>query len=435
MNGTPGEIFGTIVPLLRDLIDELAPDLSADAISASSRLSADLGMSSVDYIDLFVAIEKELGTAIGFHDLIMVDGRYVSDLSVGQLTEFLHARLNLADPERPAHARAPIPADPGPRSAMVDAGVIARFSEILPAPAPLPDPPKKHRRVVFLLSPPRSGSTLLQILLAGHPRLFAPPELHLLWFRDLKQRRDFFTHDANRHLVSGAIRAIMELEGLGVDEATRFMQRCEDSGMLARDFYEVLQARLGDRLLVDKTPGNAFSTEVLERCERYFDEPLFLHLTRHPGGVIRSFTEAKLERILPFMSRHEAEFSREQFAELGWYFSHRNILDFLQEVPVGRQYRTSFEALVTNPRETLEGICAFLGIDFRLDMLEPYVDKRRRMADGVGPISRMSGDLKFHLYRGIEPAAADRWRRYLASDQIAEPTWELAERLGYQRGG
>ena len=54
-----------------------------------------------------------------------------------------------------------------------------------------PDQPK-NPRAVFVLAPPRSGTTLLRVLLAGHPALFAPPELELLQFATLAERRAAF---------------------------------------------------------------------------------------------------------------------------------------------------------------------------------------------------------------------------------------------------
>jgi acyl carrier protein len=429
MNCTRVEIFDTIVRLLSELADSLSFDGSDEPIAEDTLLIADLGLTSVDFIDLFVAIEKEIGSAVGFHDLLMVDGKYVSDLSVRQMTDFVIKRLNERElppvaPEQPVLATTPV-------GAKVDADTIARFSRIIPAPVFIPDPIRKHRRAIFLLSPPRSGSTLMQIVLAGHPLLFAPPELHLLWFSDLKQRRMLYSQDINRHLLSGTIRAAMELDGLTVQEATEFMERCEQDGMLARDFYGVLQERLGDRLLVDKTPSYAYSRPVLDRCERYFDAPLYIHLVRHPGGMVRSFVDAKLDRTLPFMMRHEREFTREQFAELAWYFCHRNIMSLLQGIPPERQYRVHYEDFVTDPRLTVEGICRFLGIDFHPDMIEPYQNKGQRMADGLASVSRMSGDLKFHLHSRIEPDAAYRWQRYLSEDELGDETWELAGKLGY----
>src|SRR5439155_12751 len=47
---------------------------------------------------------------------------------------------------------------------------------------------RRNPPMLFLLSSPRSGSTLLRVMLQGHPRLFSPPELHLLPFDGMKDR-------------------------------------------------------------------------------------------------------------------------------------------------------------------------------------------------------------------------------------------------------
>ena len=47
----------------------------------------------------------------------------------------------------------------------------------------------KNPPAIFILSPMRSGSTLLRIMLAGNPRLFSPPELQLLQFETLAERK------------------------------------------------------------------------------------------------------------------------------------------------------------------------------------------------------------------------------------------------------
>lgn len=52
---------------------------------------------------------------------------------------------------------------------------------------------KKNPPAVFILCPPRSGSTLLRVMLAGHPQLFAPPSLELLSFDSLDERASRFT--------------------------------------------------------------------------------------------------------------------------------------------------------------------------------------------------------------------------------------------------
>ena len=59
---------------------------------------------------------------------------------------------------------------------------------LAPFPTAAKNPP-----TIFVLSPPRSGSTLLRVMLGGHPDLFAPPELELLSFIGMAERRSTFT--------------------------------------------------------------------------------------------------------------------------------------------------------------------------------------------------------------------------------------------------
>src|SRR5262249_12661694 len=61
----------------------------------------------------------------------------------------------------------------------VTAEHVETFRHLIPAPTK-PLEPRAERvrgKFAFILSPPRSGSTLLRVLLAGNPALFAPPEL------------------------------------------------------------------------------------------------------------------------------------------------------------------------------------------------------------------------------------------------------------------
>jgi thioesterase domain-containing protein len=45
----------------------------------------------------------------------------------------------------------------------------------------------------------------------------------------------------------------------------------------------------------------------------------------------------------------------------------------------------------------------------------------------------MLGDVKFHEHRRIDPEVAESWRQERDEDFLGEPTWRLAEELGYRR--
>ncbi len=83
---------------LKSTLDEFVADWGLDAeITAETWLVEDLGFDSIDVIQFIVAVETAFDKRnVGFQELIMQDGRYVDDLSVGQMATFLEARLPAA---------------------------------------------------------------------------------------------------------------------------------------------------------------------------------------------------------------------------------------------------------------------------------------------------------------------------------------------------
>jgi hypothetical protein len=81
----------------------------------------------------------------------------------------------------------------------------------------------------------------------------------------------------------------------------------------------------------------------------------------------------------------------------------------------------------------MEAVCRFLGLELDPGMLQPYQEKRKRMTDGIHALSRGLMDIKFHQYKDIDPRVADRWRDRADEDVLGDLTWQLAERLGYER--
>jgi amino acid adenylation domain-containing protein len=314
------------------------------------------------------------------------------------------------------------------RSSIDERAVEAFRRSVRPAASPFARGAVRNPPAVFVLAPPRSGSTLFRALLAGHPRLFAPPELHLLSFDTLRERRDRCA-DRSSFMLEGTLRALMQIHACDAGAARQIMADHEEKGLTVQEFYRVLQGRIDGRVLVDKTPTYAIDAGILRRAEEMFADARYVHLVRHPAGTIRSFVEARTDQLFRF----DRSFPPAELAELVWLVSHRNILDFLAQVPAERQHRVVFEDLVRGPRPVIEETCRFLGLEFDAAMLEPHRDPRSRMTDGVHALSRGLVDVKFHQHRGIDPEVADRWRRDGTGNDLSDPTWDLAVALGYAR--
>ncbi|HEX8351781.1 MAG TPA: amino acid adenylation domain-containing protein [Pyrinomonadaceae bacterium] len=383
----------------------------------------ELGGDSIKGAVFINRLQERLGEIV--HVVTIFNGPTVGQLAAYLEEQYGGAVRRLTADELTADAvETAAPAAP-PRALRV-----TEMRELLGRPARrgARDTAGRNPRAVFVLSPPRSGSTLLRVMLAGHPLLFAPPELELLSFDTLRERRAAFS-GANSFWLEGLVRAVMELKGCDAAEAGRVTEDLEARGLTTKECYRLLQEWLGERRLVDKTPSYAFDPSALARAEEDFEEPLYVHLIRHPFGMIRSFEEARMEQIF---FRREHPFTRRELAELTWLVSHQNIVSFLERVPRGRQHRVRFEELLDAPEAVLRGLCRFLGVEFAAEMCSPYQDKRRRMTDGVHAESRMLGDVKVPRHAGVDARVGARWREQRGLDDLAPETWEMAAALGYQ---
>ena len=87
------EISGRMVSILTDMTSDWDIELDS-AINNDTQIIADLAFESIDIVELVVAIEQAFESrGIPFEQLLMVDGRYVDDLSVAQISQFVAAHV------------------------------------------------------------------------------------------------------------------------------------------------------------------------------------------------------------------------------------------------------------------------------------------------------------------------------------------------------
>jgi hypothetical protein len=267
----------------------------------------------------------------------------------------------------------------------------------------------------------------LRVMLAGHPHLFAPPELELLSFNTLRERAEAFA-GRNSVWLEGTVRALMEIHGWDAQRAKDFLNRCEQQDLTTQQLYAIMQKQLGQRVLVEKTPAYALDLAILQRAEETFEQAHYIHLIRHPSAMLHSFEEASLDQVF---FRYAHPFETRELAELIWLLSHQNIRAFFQAIPADRRIQVHFEELVQNPEGVMRAIAAFLHLEFHSDMLQPYVSQR--MTDGISASSKMLGDIKFHQPQTIDAGVIDRWQKAPREPVLGEMTRRMAEVLGYHR--
>jgi sulfotransferase family protein len=303
---------------------------------------------------------------------------------------------------------------------------LARLAAAIPTRRrPIPDGGAKNPSAIFILSPPRSGTTLLRIMLAGHPDLFAASELQLLGFSTLRERAAAYSGRFSGWL-DGTVRAIMQARQLEADDAKALMRAAEAEDLTTKQFFGRLQAWVHPRTIVDKSPSYAVDPGALRMAELEFDDALFIHLVRDPRAMIESFERHHMAQIL-YLDEHP--FDPRQLAELVWTMSHRNIIEFLADVPEERRFRLRFEDLVQDPSGQMEALSARLGLAFDPAVLRPYDGLDDKMVDGVYAESAPMGDPGFLAHGRIDPSAAATGA---SAQMLGAPTLEVAAELGYK---
>jgi acyl carrier protein len=97
---TQDSALKTVCAIVEDLIQDWGLDLESP-VGASTLLVADLDFTSVDVIQLCVALEQSYERKLGFQELLMRDGSYVSDLTLEQFAAHVESRLQQPPKDAP----------------------------------------------------------------------------------------------------------------------------------------------------------------------------------------------------------------------------------------------------------------------------------------------------------------------------------------------
>jgi acyl carrier protein len=86
------EVSRTIIGVLGELLDSWG--LSGEVITEETRLNADLCLSSVDMLEVMALIDVKFSRRFKYEELVVQDGHYRNELRVGEVADFVLARLD-----------------------------------------------------------------------------------------------------------------------------------------------------------------------------------------------------------------------------------------------------------------------------------------------------------------------------------------------------
>jgi hypothetical protein len=255
-------------------------------------------------------------------------------------------------------------------------------------------------RPIIVLGCPRSGTTLLQVMLHSHKRIAIPPENRFV-LPAYRQRLRFgnLEERANRRaLARFIVGRRRRFPDFGLDRRRTVKQIVAGPPTVGSALGVVLRAyaeRFDRSRWGDKRPHYHRYIEVILRL---FPDAQIVHVVRDPRDCV-----ASLKRM-PWWKRDSYH------AVSAWASSMSNTEEAVRRWP-GVVVRVQYEHLVADPEAELRALCAALGEEY-----DPAMAEHERVA-GVAVPERKH----WHSYTRVSPTTGrvGRWRAEL------EP-WEIA---------
>ena len=248
-------------------------------------------------------------------------------------------------------------------------------------------------RHVFLVGFPRSGTTLVESMLTGHPDVVSLEE---------------------RSTLQASVRAWMT-------DPTAISRLMKASDAELKPYREDYWSRVkgfgcepDGKIFIDKNPFNSLKLPLIQRL---FPDAKVIFAIRDPRDVVLSCFRRRFNlnpSIYELLDLRRAAALYD--GTMGFAEAFRSAFPF-------EEHRIVYERFVADFTAESQDLCAFIGADWRDDLLQ-FADRAKR-----GDVASASSA---QIARGLYADGAGQWRRY--RDQLAPVLPLLApwvERFGY----
>lgn len=263
---------------------------------------------------------------------------------------------------------------------------------------------------IFILSTPRSGSTLLRYIIDTHPEVCCPSEILLGVLCD------------DLYLVLSLTLGQTQPEP-GSPESERVV--IAEVRRIVSEIMGSYAAAKNKRIWCDKSPRNLNHLETLNDV---FPEAKFICLYRHCMDVVHSFMERVHEGgmiDLKYYARNHGFRNHYSVYVDSWLEKTLIMMDFERDNP-GRTFSLKYDDLVLNPAGTLGPMFSFLGLDWDESILESVFSIPHDPGPGDPNVAFSK---KIHADSiGLGAAIP---RRYI-DDSMVERINPVLEKLGYE---
>jgi hypothetical protein len=264
---------------------------------------------------------------------------------------------------------------------------------------------------IFLVGAPRSGTTIVQSLLAAHPKIKSFPEtkfFQYLWTGCLRSKlpdrlREFFYKEICRPEL--------------YDESAIRRQSTTDRIEWFVNILDKLTTEEENKIWLEKTPEHIY---FIQDILNYLPDAKFVHVVRHPLDVVASMRKATSDTSSNVLWGGEwtLDFCIERWKSSA-LISHK-----LRDTP--HHLIVHYEDLLQDKIRLLSQCCYFIDVAYDPEMLRNY--RAQAIALGLGHPWHKGID------REIKPAVVAKYESFFSADEVEyifNRTAELRSYFGY----
>jgi hypothetical protein len=269
---------------------------------------------------------------------------------------------------------------------------------------------------VFIVGAPRSGTTLMAVLLDRHSKIAIGPETQF-FTEFIPQNWTGKTPETHEQLVDSAL-AFKRIADFNFDREqllNHFRNYELTLPNLLRSIIEVHAIRTSKWRPGEKSPHHLQHIPIILH---HFPDAKVICVLRDGRDVVRSLLDTPW--AIPNNPRRLRLFC------IRWNDAAEQTLYYQKTLSPDRFMTVKFEDILRQPRSKLEQICAFLGEEFELTQLEP--------AQPSNVIPGWEKQWKSKASEMLDPGRIEAWRKSADQKQIwvmNSMMGNMLERMGY----